>query len=73
MIINEITNQLKINCEYSVRIRKAIKTEARYMIFMDYCNCNDLKEVMDFSASKINFSIAQKIISFVVRGLYALL
>ena len=58
MIINEITNQNMVVSKNTVRLRKAIKTEARYMIFMDYCNCNDLKEIMEFNPDKVNFSFA---------------
>lgn len=34
-------------------MRKAIKTDARYYIFMEFCNGSDLKEVMELKGWKI--------------------
>jgi serine/threonine protein kinase len=38
-------------------MKKAIKTDARYYIFMEFCNGSDLKEVMDMKKNKLNPSV----------------
>jgi len=30
-----------------VKLRKAIKTDSRYYMFMDFCNGGDLKDLME--------------------------
>jgi len=34
-------------------MKKAIKTESRYYIFMEFCNGSDLKELMDQKGNKL--------------------
>ena len=53
LIISEITNQEMIRSKNVVRLRRAIKTEKRYFIFMDFCNCSDLKELMTVNSSVV--------------------
>ena len=49
-------------------MRKAIKTDARYYIFMELCNGNDLKEVMDLKNNHLSPSIVQTIMRQLVTG-----
>lgn len=53
---------------YVVRLKKAIKTDARYYIFMEYCNGSDLKDVMELRNYKISPSTVQKIMNQLVNG-----
>lgn len=54
LIVSEIQNQDSVISNYVVRLKKAIKTDARYYIFMEFCNGNDLKEIMETRAWKIS-------------------
>ena len=49
-------------------MRKAIKTDARYYIFMEFCNGGDLKELMEAKAWKITPTIIQTIMAQLVGG-----
>jgi len=49
-------------------MKKAIKTDARYYIFMEFCNGNDLKELMEIKGWKLHPSIVQKIMFQLVTG-----
>lgn len=68
LIVSEIQNQDSVLSQYVVKMRKAIKTDARYYIFMELCNGNDLKEVMDLKNNKISPSIVQTIMRQLVTG-----
>ena len=69
LIMSEIINQELLRSNNVVRIRRAIKTEERYFIFMDFCNCSDLKELMDIKNNEINYGVVQKIIAQLVKGI----
>lgn len=45
--MSEIQNQDSVNSNYVVKLRKAIKTDSRYYMFMDYCNGGDMKDLME--------------------------
>jgi hypothetical protein len=47
LVVSEIQNQDAVGSQYVVCMRKAIKTDSRYYIFMEYCNGSDLKEIME--------------------------
>ena len=49
-------------------MRKAIKTDARYYIFMEFCNGSDLKELMELKKWKISPTIIQKIMYQLING-----
>lgn len=49
-------------------MRKAIKTDARYYIFMEFCNGSDLKELMELKKWKITPNIIQKIMYQLING-----
>ena len=49
-------------------MRKAIKTDSRYYIFMEYCNGSDLKEIMELKSWKVKPQIIQIIIYQLVHG-----
>ena len=51
-------------------MRKAIKTEARYYIFMEFCNGSDLKEVMEHKKNSISPQVIQMIMQQLVGGFY---
>ena len=54
--------------DFVVKMKKAIKTDARYYIFMEYCNGSDLKDVMELRNYKISPTTVQKIMSQLVYG-----
>ena len=47
LVVSEIQNQDSVNSQYVVKLRKAIKTDSRYYMFMDYCNGGDMKDLME--------------------------
>ena len=49
-------------------MRKAIKTDARYYIFMEFCNGSDLKELMELRSWKVSPSVIQVIMKQLVNG-----
>ena len=51
-------------------MRKAIKTDSRYYIFMEYCNGSDLKELMELKRWKVSPQVIQKILFQLVNGFY---
>ena len=53
LIVAEISNQDMVKSQYVTNMRKAIKTENSYYIFMELCNGNDLKDLMDNKAWKL--------------------
>ena len=42
-------------------MRKAIKTDSRYYIFMEYCNGSDLKAIMELKQQRLAPSVIQTI------------
>lgn len=68
LIVSEIQNQDSVASKYVVKMRKAIKTDSRYYIFMEYCNGSDLKEVMELKGFKIDARIIQRIMHQLVHG-----
>lgn len=51
-------------------MKKAVKTESRYYIFIEYCNGSDLKELMELRDWEINPEVVQKILYMLVNGVY---
>jgi serine/threonine protein kinase len=51
-------------------MRKAIKTDARYYIFMEFCNGSDLKEIMEHKKNKLNPAVIHMIMAQLVHGFY---
>ena len=51
-------------------MRKAIKTDSRYYIFMEFCNGGDIKELMDQKRWIIDPRAIQKIMQQLVKGFY---
>lgn len=51
-------------------MRKAIKTDARYYIFMEFCNGSDLKEIMEHKKNRINPIVIQMIMQQLVGGFF---
>lgn len=49
-------------------MKKAIKTDSRYYIFMEFCNGNDLKELMEMKGWKLSPQVVQKIMIQLVNG-----
>jgi serine/threonine protein kinase len=49
-------------------MRKAIKTDSRYYIFMELCNGSDLKEVMELKKYILKPETVQKIMHQLVQG-----
>ena len=47
LILCEIGNQNLVDSDYVVKIKKSIKTDSRYYIFMEFCNGGDLKELIE--------------------------
>jgi len=54
LVVSEIQNQDAVQSKFVVKMRKAIKTDARYYIFMEFCNGSDLKEIMEHKKNKLN-------------------
>ena len=49
-----------------VRLKKAIKTDSRYYIFMEYCNGTDMKELFELKHWKLDPHVIQKIMVMLV-------
>jgi len=47
---------------------KAIKTDSRYYIFIEYCNGGDLKELMELKQYKVKPEVIHKIMISLVEG-----
>lgn len=56
--------------DYVVKMKKAIKTDARYYIFMEYCNGSDLKELMESKGWQLDPVSVQKIMYQLVNGFH---
>jgi serine/threonine protein kinase len=61
LVVSEIQNQDAVQSKYVVKMRKAIKTDARYYIFMEFCNGSDLKEIMEFKKNRLSPQVIQMI------------
>jgi serine/threonine protein kinase len=70
LIVSEIQNQDSVASKYVTKMRKAIKTDSRYYIFMEYCNGSDLKEVMELKKFRVEPEIIQKIMFQLVHGFF---
>ena len=68
LIVSEIQNQDSVQSQYVVKMRKAIKSDARYYIFMEFCNGSDLKELMEVRQWKLSPAIVQIIMRQLVNG-----
>ncbi len=51
-------------------MRKAIKTDSRYYIFMEFCNGGDLKDLMEYKGWKLDPQVIQKIMKQLVSGFF---
>ena len=49
-------------------MKKAIKTDARYYMFMEYCNGGDLKDLMEIKRWSLSCEIIQTIMKQLVQG-----
>ena len=67
-IVNEIMNQEAIDSPYVVRLRRAIKTDSRYYIFIDYCNGGDMKDLMELKRFNVDPKVIHKIMRMLVQG-----
>jgi len=47
MIVNEIHTHNLISSKHIIKLKKAIKTDQQYFMFMEYCNGGNLRELMD--------------------------
>ena len=54
--------------QYVVKLKKAIKTDARYYMFMEYCNGGDLKDLMEIKRWNLSCEIIQTIMKQLVQG-----
>ena len=54
--------------QYVVKLKKAIKTDARYYMFMEYCNGGDLKDLMEIKKWSLSCEIIQTIMKQLVQG-----
>ena len=54
--------------QYVVKLKKAIKTDARYYMFMEYCNGGDLKDLMEIKRWSLSCEIIQTIMKQLVQG-----
>ena len=68
LVVSEIQNQDSVDSLYVVKLRKAIKTDSRYYMFMDFCNGGDLKDLMELKQFKVDPRVIQKIMRMLVQG-----
>ena len=68
LVVSEIQNQDSVCSNYVVKLRKAIKTDSRYYMFMDFCNGGDLKELMELKQFLVGPIVIQKIMRMIVEG-----
>lgn len=59
-----------MDSEYVAKLQKAIKTDSRYYMFMDYCNGGDLKVLMDLKNFKVEPEVTRKIMFMLVTGFH---
>jgi serine/threonine protein kinase len=60
LVVNEINNQDVSKSNYVVSLKKAIKTDNRYYIFIEFCNGNDLKVLMEMKQWRLPPFVVQK-------------
>ena len=63
LVQTEICNQDVVSSQYVTQMKKAIKTDSRYYILMEFCNGNDLKELMELRHWKLSPTVVQLIIA----------
>lgn len=68
LVQTEICNQDAVQSLYVTKMKKAIKTDSRYYILMEFCNGNDLKELMELRHWKLPPAVTQLIIAQLVKG-----
>jgi len=68
LVQTEIGNQDAVNSQFVTRMKKAIKTDSRYYILMEFCNGNDLKELMELKHWKLTPNTVQIIMRQLVQG-----
>lgn len=68
LVVSEIQNQDSVESKYVVKLRKAIKTDSRYYMFMDYCNGGDMKDLMELKKFVVDPKVIQKIMQMIVMG-----
>ena len=64
----EIQNQDSVVSPSVVRMIKAIKTDSRYYIFIEFCNGGDLKELMELKQWKVAPEVIHRIMISLVEG-----
>ena len=69
MVINEIQNHDLINSKYVVKLRKAIKTDSRYFMIMEYCNGGNLGELMEIKKFDVDPRVINVIMKQLITGL----
>jgi serine/threonine protein kinase len=67
-LVSEIENQDSVQSKYTVKIRKAIKTDSRYYIFMEHCNGSDLRDIMNLKDYDVPASIIHTIMQQLIKG-----
>jgi serine/threonine protein kinase len=67
-VVSEIQNQDLVDSQYVVKLKKAIKTDSRYYMFMEYCNGGDLKDLMEIKKWNLSSDIIQTIMKQLVQG-----
>ena len=60
-INTECINQDMINSDYVCRLDRAIKTDNRYYLMLEYCNGGDLDELMEAKNYKVSAQTVHKI------------
>ena len=63
IIIDECINQSKIESDYVVQLKSAIKTDNRYYLMLEYCNGGDLQHLMEAKEYKITGFVIHKIMT----------
>lgn len=70
LIVSEIQNQDAVDSDYVVKMRKAIKTDSRYYMFMDFCNGGDLKDLMELKKFTIEPEVIRRIMYMLITGFH---
>ena len=69
MVVNEIHNHDLIDSKYVVKLKKAIKTDSRYFMFMEYCNGGNLRDLMEIKKFEIDPRVIKIIMKQLITGL----
>ena len=69
MVVNEIHNHDMIDSLHVVKLRKAIKTDSRYFMIMEYCNGGNLAELMEIKKFDVDPRVINLIMKQIVTGL----